>query len=160
MPCGLLYVIWHDMYIVRQVPSMLIIHSMYIFSTHKHAHTLTHTHPHKHTSTHTQPHLFFLYSLSKKLESVHVPSAMIAIHRDRLHLVSNTQWPEIQPLVLRVNITRPRGNIIALVEINYWVQNNWDQLRPTTCTLLLSNNILESNKLPWMLLALLLPTWL
>ena len=45
--------------------------------------------------------LFFLYSLSKKLVFVPVASAMTAAHRDRLLVASNTQWPEIQPLVSR-----------------------------------------------------------
>ena len=41
----------------------------------------------------------FLYSLFKKLVFVPVASATTAVHRDRLVLASNAQWPEIQPLV-------------------------------------------------------------
>ena len=33
-----------------------------------------------------------------------VASAMTAIHRDRLVLIYNAQWPDIQPLVSRAQI--------------------------------------------------------
>ena len=41
-------------------------------------------------------------SLSKKLEFVAIASA---VHRDRLLLVSNAGWSEIQPLVSRGQVT-------------------------------------------------------
>ena len=40
-----------------------------------------------------------LYRVSKKLLFVPVVSAMTTVHRDHLLLVSNAQWPHIQPLV-------------------------------------------------------------
>ena len=46
----------------------------------------------------------FLYSLPKKQVFVPVVSAMTAIGRDCLVLASNTQWPDIQPLVSRCQI--------------------------------------------------------
>ena len=45
-----------------------------------------------------------LYSLSKKFVLVPVASAMTSIHRDRLVLASNAQWPEIQSLASRGQI--------------------------------------------------------
>ena len=42
---------------------------------------------------------WFMYSLSKKLMLAHVASVITAVHRGRLVLASNAQWPEIQPPV-------------------------------------------------------------
>ena len=46
----------------------------------------------------------YSYSLSKKLEFAPVARAMTTVHRYRLVLVSNVQWPEIQRLVSRGQI--------------------------------------------------------
>ena len=42
--------------------------------------------------------------MSKKLVFVHVASATTSIHKDRLVLPSNVQWPEIQLLMSPLQI--------------------------------------------------------
>ena len=41
----------------------------------------------------------FVYNLSKKLSLVPMASATTATHGDCLVLITNAQWPDIQPLV-------------------------------------------------------------
>ena len=57
-----------------------------------------------HVSIHCCPFFVFFYGLSKKLVFMPVASAMTAVHRDRLTLASNAQWPEIQSLTSRGQI--------------------------------------------------------